>query len=132
MNWHIHQKFYFYISFALFLDDLLPDGFPQIVNQPVDVRTRRVSVDFNCKVSGKPPLHITWYQNRNPILFDSVYEVSNVAYGDGLFASNLRIKNTTEASNGVYLCVATNNIGQAVSNDAQILFGKSRKKVNIA
>lgn len=105
----------------------LPAGFPIIVTHPQDVQEPRPAVHFNCVVIGQQPLTITWYHERVPISSNSVYRISMIPSKKKV-TSNLEIENVSLAEKGFYQCVATNQFGQVVSKQANVLFSQHGAK----
>ena len=109
----------------------LPPGFPRITRQPQNIHTARLKIDFHCLVIGKGPLSIIWYHNRRPVPIDSWHKQYSMSSGGGedmLFSSNLALTNVSLADKGFYQCVAINEIGQIVSNQAHIRFNYAHIK----
>lgn len=64
------------------------------------------SVLLECKVSGTPPMSVTWFQDGNEIVSGEKYEIS---FLDNVCALKLNALDVTDT--GPYTCVATNVAG---------------------
>lgn len=64
------------------------------------------SIRFECKVTGTPPLKITWYKNDA-----AVTESDNIRMTFDGSVAVLEIFNTTANDDGVYTCEAQNDAG---------------------
>lgn len=116
-----------FFVFVFLTENELPAGFPIIVTHPQDVQEPRPAVHFNCVVIGQQPLTITWYHERVPISSNSVYRISMIPSKKKV-TSNLEIENVSLAEKGFYQCVATNQFGQVVSKQANVLFSQHGAK----
>ena len=60
---------------------------------------------LTCVVSGTPPPEVTWYKGNSPIINSDRI----VIFGNG----SLLITGTSPSDEGIYMCLASNQIGSA-------------------
>lgn len=90
---------------------------PVIVEQPTDeLVTRGQPVTLNCRVSGRPASHVTWYRNGQPLALEATATVQRFFVHEGA----LYFVQTETEDAGVYQCRAANSFGEVFSQNVTL------------
>lgn len=83
---------------------------------------------INCVARGSPRPALEWLVKERPVLSSYLADVT-MANSD-FIEKRVKIKSATKAHEGIYQCVATNNVGSVVKNSHVVVI--KRTKVSIA
>lgn len=88
---------------------------PRIIEHPSDTVVRRDQpVTMNCRAEGNPEPSVEWYHNGVKVNFSNFH--GSLIHDGSIFFYQIKGK----SNEGIYTCLARNNLGMAISRNASL------------